>query len=118
MVRLRWEWFRSPEYQASFFARTLMLTHVPKKLQSDAALHQLLNSIGMPYPTTEVHIGRVVGALPDLIEKHEEMVRKLERVAAGDEAEGWAVRLDGIPEPIAVSRRQLASVREALKEAP
>jgi two-component system response regulator AlgR len=45
-------------------------------------------------------------------------VRKLERVASGDEAEGWAVRLDGIPEPIAVSRRQLASVREALKEAP
>jgi two-component system response regulator AlgR len=45
-------------------------------------------------------------------------VRKLERVAASDDVEGWAVRLDGIPEPIAVSRRQLASVREALKEAP
>jgi two-component system response regulator AlgR len=45
-------------------------------------------------------------------------VRKLERVAASEETEGWAVRLDGIPEPIAVSRRQLASVREALKEAP
>jgi two-component system response regulator AlgR len=45
-------------------------------------------------------------------------VRKLERLAASDDVEGWAVRLDGIAEPIAVSRRQLASVREALKEAP
>jgi two-component system response regulator AlgR len=45
-------------------------------------------------------------------------VRKLERLAATDDVEGWAVRLDGIAEPIAVSRRQLASVREALKEAP
>jgi two-component system response regulator AlgR len=45
-------------------------------------------------------------------------IRKLERLAATDDAEGWTVRLDDIAEPISVSRRQLASVREALKEAP
>ena len=45
-------------------------------------------------------------------------IRKLERLAATDDAEGWAVKLDDIAEPISVSRRQLASVREALKEAP
>ncbi|PWN43269.1 DUF221-domain-containing protein [Ceraceosorus guamensis] len=82
MVQLRWAWFRSPEYQDQFYARTLMMTNVPKQLQSDAALSGLLSTIGMPYPTTEVHIGRVVGALPDLIEKHEETVRNLERVLA------------------------------------
>ncbi|CEH18554.1 Uncharacterized conserved protein [Ceraceosorus bombacis] len=82
MVQLRWTWFRSPEYQDQFYARTLMMTNVPKQLQSDAALSGLLSTIGMPYPTTEVHIGRVVGALPDLIEKHEETVRNLERVLA------------------------------------
>jgi two-component system response regulator AlgR len=49
-------------------------------------------------------------------------VRALERrlvAAAGeDEAgEGWAVRLDGVDEWLAVSRRQVAAVREALQAA-
>jgi two-component system, LytTR family, response regulator AlgR len=30
------------------------------------------------------------------------------------EGEGWMVRLDGVDERLAVSRRQLAAVREAL----
>lgn len=82
MVRLRWAYFRSESYQNSFAARTIMMTNVPKSLQSDTALSNLLASIGLPYPTTEVHIGRLVGSLPDLIEKHEETVRKLEHVLA------------------------------------
>ncbi|PWN37890.1 DUF221-domain-containing protein [Meira miltonrushii] len=82
MVVLRWKYFRSEAYQSSFAARTLMLTNVPRQLQSDAAISGLLSSIGLPYPTTEVHIGRVVGSLPELIEKHDEMVRKLEHVLA------------------------------------
>ena len=40
----------------------------------------------------------------------------LEKYDDGEEAEGWALRLDGIPEPVVVSRRQLSAVREALKE--
>ncbi|KAN0061279.1 hypothetical protein ACQY0O_006125 [Thecaphora frezii] len=82
MVRLRWMYFRSEEYQTSFNARTLMITNVPKKLQSDPALAKMLSQIKMPYPTTEVHIGRRVGALPDLIEKHNDLVRELEHVLA------------------------------------
>jgi hypothetical protein len=35
MVRLRKQWYRSPEYIQSFYARTLMCTHVPKRFQSD-----------------------------------------------------------------------------------
>ena len=31
--------------------------------------------------------------------------------------EGWAVRLQGIAEPLAVSRRQLPAVRAALRDA-
>ena len=31
---------------------------------------------------------------------------------AGEEGEGWAVRLNGVDELLAVSRRQLAAVRE------
>lgn len=43
-------------------------------------------------------------------------IRALVRHDDGEDAEGWALRLEGIPEPVAVSRRQLATVREALKD--
>lgn len=41
-------------------------------------------------------------------------VRALEKHFDPEEGEGWAVRLNGIDELLAVSRRQLAVVREAL----
>ena len=41
-------------------------------------------------------------------------VRALERHDDPEEGEGWAVRLNGIPELLAVSRRQLSAVREAM----
>ncbi|KAI0691098.1 hypothetical protein BC835DRAFT_1279760 [Cytidiella melzeri] len=80
VVRLRAEWFRSPEYVKSFYARTLMITSVPKSLQSDEGLRAIFESTQAPYPTTSVHIGRQVGRLPDLIEYHNEAVRELEKV--------------------------------------
>jgi two-component system response regulator AlgR len=43
-------------------------------------------------------------------------IRALEKYDDGEDAEGWALRLDGIPEPVVVSRRQLPTVREVLKE--
>jgi two-component system response regulator AlgR len=43
-------------------------------------------------------------------------IRALEKYDDGEDAEGWALRLDAVPEPVAVSRRQLAAVREVLKE--
>lgn len=45
-------------------------------------------------------------------------IRALEKYDDGEDAEGWALRLDGVPEPVLVSRRQLAAVREVLKETP
>ncbi|KAH9889394.1 DUF221-domain-containing protein [Cubamyces lactineus] len=80
VVRLRREWFRSPEYVQSFYARTLMVTEVPKKLQSDEGLRAIFESVQVPYPTTSVHIGRKVGRLPELIEYHNNAVRDLEAV--------------------------------------
>jgi two-component system, LytTR family, response regulator AlgR len=41
-------------------------------------------------------------------------VRALEKHFDVEEGEGWAVRLNGIEESLAVSRRQLSAVREAL----
>ncbi|KDQ20055.1 hypothetical protein BOTBODRAFT_41304 [Botryobasidium botryosum FD-172 SS1] len=80
MVVLRLQWFRSDEYLKSFYARTLMILHVPKKLQSDEGLQQLFDSMQIPYPTTAVHIGRRVGDLPDLVDYHNQAVRDLEQV--------------------------------------
>jgi two-component system response regulator AlgR len=41
-------------------------------------------------------------------------IRALERHDDPEEGEGWAVRLNGLDEVLAVSRRQLSAVREAL----
>ena len=41
-------------------------------------------------------------------------VRALEKHFDPEEGEGWAVRLDGLDELLAVSRRQLAAVRQAI----
>jgi two-component system, LytTR family, response regulator AlgR len=41
-------------------------------------------------------------------------VRALERHFDAEEGEGWAVRLNGLDELLAVSRRQLSAVRDAL----
>jgi calcium permeable stress-gated cation channel len=80
MVRMRGIWFRSAEYMNSFYARTLMIQGVPKKFQSDEGIRAIFQSMQMPYPTTSVHVGRRVGNLPDLIEKHNNSVRELEYV--------------------------------------
>lgn len=47
-----------------------------------------------------------------LIARH--AVRALEKHFDPEEGEGWAVRLNGIDEVLAVSRRQLSAVREAI----
>ena len=80
MVLLRRQFFRSPEYAESFYARTLAVINVPKKLQSDEGIRAIFESVQVPYPTTSVHVGRRVGELPALIERHNEAVRKFEQV--------------------------------------
>ncbi|PSR72720.1 hypothetical protein PHLCEN_2v11415 [Hermanssonia centrifuga] len=80
VLRLRNEWFRSPEYVNSFYARTLMVMQVPKKYQSDEGIRAIFESVQVPYPTTSVHIGRKVGRLSELIELHNDTVKDLESV--------------------------------------
>lgn len=47
-----------------------------------------------------------------LVARH--AVRALEKHHDPEEGDGWAVRLDGVEERLAVSRRQLAAVKQAL----
>ena len=80
MYRLRNQWFRSAEYQNLFYARTLCITHIPERRQSDAGLYKIFTGMQLPYPVTSVHIGRSVGDLPKLIKTHNETVKKLEKL--------------------------------------
>ncbi|KAJ7244147.1 hypothetical protein B0H12DRAFT_1236191 [Mycena haematopus] len=79
MVNLRQQWFKSPEYLKSFYARTLSITNVPKRLQKDVGLIEILGK-SLPYPITSVHMARDVGDLPQLIEYHNQTVRDFEAV--------------------------------------
>lgn len=65
---------------AHFWTFRLKITAVSKRAQTDQGLAALLSSLNVPYPTTAVHIGRRVGALPSLIEKHNETVKELEEI--------------------------------------
>lgn len=49
-----------------------------------------------------------------LVARH--AIRALERQHDPEEGDGWAVRLNGIPELLAVSRRQLSAVRDAISQ--
>jgi len=48
MLELRLTWFRSDEYNKSFYARTLMILNVPKQDQSDPKLTALFQSLQIP----------------------------------------------------------------------
>ncbi|GLB37747.1 putative cytosolic domain of 10TM putative phosphate transporter [Lyophyllum shimeji] len=80
MVRLRHQWFRSPEYIQAFYARTVSIMHLPKRFRTDEGLREFLDGLKMPYPVTSLHIGRKVGRLPELIEYHNQTVREFEAV--------------------------------------
>lgn len=69
----------------------------------DASLSDLEDK----YPTQFMRVHRNA-----LVARH--AVRALERHDDAEEGEVWAVRLNGIDELLAVSRRQLSAVREAL----
>ncbi|KAJ6624302.1 hypothetical protein B0H10DRAFT_2006745 [Mycena sp. CBHHK59/15] len=79
MLKLHNQWFKSPEYMQSFYARTLSITSVSRKLQQDGGLNVILGQ-HMLYPVTSVHMARSVGDLPQLIEYHNQTVRELEAV--------------------------------------
>ena len=54
MYRLRNQWFRSPEYQNLFYARTLCITNIPERHRSDIGLRRIFIGMQLPYPVTSV----------------------------------------------------------------
>ncbi|KAL1916275.1 uncharacterized protein VTP21DRAFT_5892 [Calcarisporiella thermophila] len=77
VVALRRKYFESEEYRRSIHSHTVMVLNVPH-LKSDSDLAELVRRMNPPYPVQQAYMGRKVGKLPELIEKHEEAVRNLE----------------------------------------
>ncbi|KAF3927665.1 hypothetical protein ABW21_db0202357 [Orbilia brochopaga] len=85
LLKLKTKLFESGEYQASLYAKTLMVTDVPKKYQSNDGLAEIVARIQVDPRITEdqkARIARDVKELPKLVEEHEMTVRKLESVLA------------------------------------
>jgi two-component system response regulator AlgR len=95
---------RVPLTQILYFKAELKYVTVRTATRS-YILDGSLNELEEKYPADFVRIHRNA-----LISRR--AVRALEKHFDAEEGEGWAVRLNGVDELLAVSRRQLATVRE------
>ncbi|BFZ55714.1 hypothetical protein PYCC9005_002755 [Savitreella phatthalungensis] len=82
VCRLRQRYFASDEYQSALASRTLMMIDLPSRDRSDDTLARRAMSLKRPEPFSQAQVGRDVGKLPVLIDKHEDAVRELESVLA------------------------------------
>lgn len=78
VTRLRRAYFDSSEYQRSLHSRTLLLTDIPKEYRSDDGILKITDEVKGTDNVPRAAIARNVKDLPDLVEEHEETVRKLE----------------------------------------
>ncbi|KAK2608609.1 hypothetical protein QQS21_002835 [Conoideocrella luteorostrata] len=82
VLHLRRLYFESDDYQHSLHARTLMLYDIPRQGCSDEGIARIIDSVVPNSSFARTVVARNVKDLPDLIEEHEETVRKLEQVLA------------------------------------
>lgn len=79
---LRRAYFDSPQYQQSLHARSILIRHIPSNLRNEEGILRITEAISstgsLPVPIAI----RNVKDIPELVDKHEEMVRKLESVLA------------------------------------
>lgn len=79
---LRRAYFNSHEYQGSLHARSVLVRHIPSKMRSEEGILRLVDEVN-PTGSLPIPIAmRNVKDIPELVEKHEEMVRKLESILA------------------------------------
>ena len=80
ITRLRRTYFESRDYQSALHARTLMVTEIPHNMRTDEGVVRIADAVKNVPDIPRGVIARNVKELPDLIEEHEELVRKLEAV--------------------------------------
>ncbi|EPE24894.1 hypothetical protein GLAREA_11475 [Glarea lozoyensis ATCC 20868] len=79
ILRLRRQYYDSPEYKSSLHARTLMINYIPKTHRSDEGIGRLIDEVAPTSSFSRTAIARNVKELPELIEQHNKTVRELER---------------------------------------
>nr|OQO27317.1 hypothetical protein B0A51_04208 [Rachicladosporium sp. CCFEE 5018] len=82
VLRLRRAYLDSPDYQRSLHARTLLLTDIPNDYRTDDGIVRLTDEIRATDSVPRAAIARNVKELPELVEEHEDAVRKLEKYLA------------------------------------
>jgi hypothetical protein len=82
ILKLRRNYFDSPEYQRSLHSRTLLLTDIPTEKRSDEALVRITEEVKATPDKPRTAIARNVKDLPEMIDDHEEAVKALEKVLA------------------------------------
>lgn len=82
ILHLRRDYFESPEYQQSLHARTLMLYDLPKRSCDDEGIAKIIDSVAPSSSFARTAIARDVKELPKLVDEHNKVVRKLEKVLA------------------------------------
>ncbi|GJJ74782.1 calcium permeable stress-gated cation channel [Entomortierella parvispora] len=79
-LKFRIQYFESTSYQENMASRTLMLAGLPASLQGDDKLTAFMSNLGMKDIPVQAMVGRKVDMLPELMKKHKEMVKALEKV--------------------------------------
>ncbi|KAI4131198.1 MAG: hypothetical protein LQ347_003085, partial [Umbilicaria vellea] len=82
VTRLRRQYFESPEYQMSLHSRSLMMTDIPPSYRTDEGILRIAGEVEQSSSLPRAAIGRNVKELPELVEQHNNAVRKLESILA------------------------------------
>ncbi|KAI4122882.1 MAG: hypothetical protein LQ338_005573 [Usnochroma carphineum] len=82
VVRLKRQYFDTPDYLMSLHSRTLLVTDIPPADRTDEGILRLADQVEHTAGLPRAAIGRNVKVLPDMIEEHDEAVRELESVLA------------------------------------
>ncbi|KAJ2002350.1 hypothetical protein GGI04_003371, partial [Coemansia thaxteri] len=120
-IHVRQTDFASAAYQRKLQSRTLMVTRVPADTQSDRALHSFMAARSNSAAVVHASIARKLGELQDLINSHEQAVRRLERVLsrflAGDYTKKPRpqIKINGVPvDAIEHYTREIAGLEHAI----
>ena len=78
VVDIRRQVFSTDAYQTALYRRTLLITEIPKKYDSENGLPYLLERLKVSRPIQQISIGRNVKALSGIIEQYNDTILKLE----------------------------------------
>jgi hypothetical protein len=77
-IELRQVYFELPEYVEQENNRTLLLTFVPPRMQSEEAMKEYTHSLNLELAPAQIFFGRDYMSLPKWIEEHRKVTEELE----------------------------------------